>query len=582
MDNIFKKPYLASIYGTASAERRYVYPREDLRQEPIFPYLVLDGGAYLFMSDHFGDIGSDGLLNKVMSGEIFDLLRGKDGKIDWLFCNRISADLGLPSNFEWQSWPQRLYMLLPLAQKYLQTGEKCYADKWLEILRLWIKDAPYEPLNRDVKHVGTSMKWRDMQPSWRTMVLLHSVYMFGTYEDAFTQEEWKEIYQFLELNLNHLLDEVDMDLQKHILGNHTLQKADALVVAGATMPEFPRAKDYLHWGKKTVQACFDDNIMPDGGMKEVGPSYNHFISRLYLEAQRSCELNGDEGVTGLRESIIKQYQLLWSISTKHGRSLQFSDAYGMDAHADIRRAMELFGFELDESKKSILMPHNQYIMLRNDRSELAVDAMKFFGGHQHRGRIQPLLWVDGQELLVDTGCFNYDLFDRYVWCQTAEAHSVVTCDAFQQYLTEYEVAVTEFDPEANTITAYQKSTYEGMTYTWTRKVELLANGAKFTDTIESDREQTFRGRWYLPNRTTALEDGELIPGCIAQTMGCVGLGKTARQCVGETAMAVRSTEPMSLNRTAGIDANTRQTQLAQLTWTRTGKSFTVETTVCLE
>ena len=112
--------------------------------------------------------------------------------------------------------------------------------------------------------------------------------------------------------------------------------------------------------------------------------------------------------------------------------------------------------------------------------------------------------------------------------------------------------------------------------------KLLENGAKFIDTIESDREQTFHGRWYLPNRTTALEDGELIPGCIAQTMGCVGLGKTARQCVGETAMAVRSSEPMVLNRTAGIDANTRQTQLAQLTWTRTGKSFTVETTVCLE
>ena len=123
MDNVFKKPYLAETYGSAPAERYYVYPREDLVKESIFPYLVLDGGAYLFISDHFGDVGSDGLLNKVMSGEVFDLLRGKDGKIDWLFCKRVSANLGLPSNFEWQSWPQRLYMLLPLAQKYLQTGE---------------------------------------------------------------------------------------------------------------------------------------------------------------------------------------------------------------------------------------------------------------------------------------------------------------------------------------------------------------------------------------------------------------------------------------------------------------------------
>ena len=582
MDNIFKKPYLSAIYSTSESERRYVYPREDLRDEPIFPYLVLDGGAYLFISDHIGDVGSDAMLENIMSGEIFDLLRGEDGRVDWLYSNRVSSDLGLPSNFEWQSWPQRLYMLLPVAQKYLQTGECRYAKRWLEILRMWIADAPYEPLNSGVSHVSTSMKWRDMQVSWRTMVLLHSIYMLGTHGDAFVYEEWKEIYSFLVLNLNHLVEEVRMDMSNGHLLNHTLQKGVALVIAGITMPELPKASEYFEHGKATVSACFAANIMPDGGMKEVGPSYNHFISRMYLEAQRSCEINGDEGIPGLRDSIVKQYQLLSAISTKHGRSLQFSDSYGMDAHADILRAARLFDFTPDFDKKSILMPHNQYAMLRGERSELAIDAMPFFGGHQHRGRIQPLLWVDGQELLVDTGCFNYDLFDRYVWCQTADAHSVVTCDAYQQYLTEYEIAVTEFDAENNVLVAYQKSTYNGMSYTWTRRVELIENGARFIDTIESDREQTFRGRWYLPDRTTVLEDGELIPGCIAQLMGCVGVGKTARQCAGKTAMAVHSSEPMTLARTAGIDSAARATQLAQLTWTRRGNHFTVETTVVME
>ena len=582
MDNIMRKPYLAEILGRPEAERRYVYPREDLLREPIFPYLVLDGGAYLFISDHVGEVGSDALLERAMSGEIFDLLRGEDGEIDWLYSSRVSTDLGLPSNYEWQSWPQRLYMLLPIAQKYLQTGERRYADRWLEILRMWIVDAPYEPLDSGVSHVSTSMKWRDMQVSWRTMVLLHSIYMLGSHEGAFSREEWEEIYAFLVLNLDHLRAEVQMDMSNDHLLNHTLQKGVALVIAGITMPELPRAEEYLRYGKETVAACFGANILPDGGMKEVGPSYNHFISRMYLEAQRSCEINGDRGIEGVRDSIVKQYGLLSAISTRHGRSLQLSDSYGLDAHADILRAGELMGFSPDLEKKSILMPHNQYAMLRGERSELAIDAMPFFGGHQHRGRIQPLLWVDGQELLVDTGCFNYDLFDRYVWCQTADAHSVVTCDAYQQYLTEYEVAVTEFDAERNILVAYQRSRYEGMTYTWTRRVELLENGARFTDTIDSDREQTFRGRWYLPDRTTVLEDGEPIPGCIAQLMSCVGLGRTARQCAGRSAVAVRSTEPLTLARTPGIDSDTRPAQLAQLTWTRRGRAFTVVTDVVLE
>ena len=189
MDNIMRKPFLAEILGRPKAERRYVYPREDLLREPIFPYLVLDGGAYLFISDHVGEVGSDALLERAMSGEIFNLLRGEDGEIDWLYSNRVSTDLGLPSNYEWQSWPQRLYMLLPIAQKYLQTGERRYADRWLEILRMWIVDAPYEPLDSGVSHVSTSMKWRDMQVSWRTMVLLHSIYMLGSHEGTFSREE---------------------------------------------------------------------------------------------------------------------------------------------------------------------------------------------------------------------------------------------------------------------------------------------------------------------------------------------------------------------------------------------------------
>ena len=176
MDNEFRKPYLAALYGSREAVTHYVYPREDLKTQPIFPYLVLDGGAYLFINGHFGDVSSDALLDRTMNGQVFDLLRGEDGKLDWLYSNRASADLGFYPCYEWQSWPQRLYLLLPLAQKYLQTHEAVYAEKWLEILRLWIKDSPYEPLEQDVLHVFTSMKWRDMQVSWRTTVLLHSIY----------------------------------------------------------------------------------------------------------------------------------------------------------------------------------------------------------------------------------------------------------------------------------------------------------------------------------------------------------------------------------------------------------------------
>ena len=107
---------MAELYPSPLQKRFFVYPRETLLNEPIFPYYVLDGGAFFFTTDHLGDASSRMLLDKTLSGELFDLLRGSDGTIDWGISYHTTEGTGMPKRHEWQSWPQRLYMLLPLAQ----------------------------------------------------------------------------------------------------------------------------------------------------------------------------------------------------------------------------------------------------------------------------------------------------------------------------------------------------------------------------------------------------------------------------------------------------------------------------------
>jgi len=48
MDRIYYKPYLAELKHTKAYQREFIYPREDLIREPLFSYLILDGGAYFF------------------------------------------------------------------------------------------------------------------------------------------------------------------------------------------------------------------------------------------------------------------------------------------------------------------------------------------------------------------------------------------------------------------------------------------------------------------------------------------------------------------------------------------------------
>lgn len=581
MNQQFLKPYITELYPSERKERTFMYPREILREEPIFPYFVLDGGAFFFITDAFGNTSTKTMLEKTLSGELFDVLKDGQGNVDFGRAYHMAEKTGMLKQHEWQSWAQRLYMLLPLAQEFMKTHDKKYADKWLEILRLWISQSPYESLNSKVSHVDTTMKWRDMQVSWRSMTLIHSFYMLGTYEDAFTKEEWKEIYDFIILNLNHLVDESIYALSAHHLGNHTLQMGCALMTGGCMFAEFPRAKEYYDQGFAVMEACFKENVMPDGGTKEVGPSYNHFIARLYLEAQKSSELNGYPQIEGLHDSVIRQYQWLYSVATKTGRALRFDDAYGMDAHADCERMAKIYPFDLNRTKKSLWKKDSGYILMRNESSELAIDAMRFFGGHQHYGRIQPMYWYQGEEILTDTGCCNYDRTDQYAWSMIAESHSVVESPDFPVYKSSYDVKVLSFDPEKNTFKGSVEVSYDGKSYLWERSIALTEDGVRFTDTVKATEEFCFNGRWYLPARQTSLTDGEFVRGSvipgdfILHGYGCLQRLKNGFS-------QLKSSEILSIDRTPTFDDDNRPSYCERLTWSKKAKEFTVETTIHCE
>ncbi|MEA4888572.1 MAG: hypothetical protein VB070_03805 [Clostridiaceae bacterium] len=44
---------MAELYPSPLQKRFFVYPRETLLNEPIFPFYVLDGGAFFFMTDNW-------------------------------------------------------------------------------------------------------------------------------------------------------------------------------------------------------------------------------------------------------------------------------------------------------------------------------------------------------------------------------------------------------------------------------------------------------------------------------------------------------------------------------------------------
>ncbi|MBE6725638.1 MAG: hypothetical protein E7576_10705 [Ruminococcaceae bacterium] len=420
--DLFEKSFGEAVFGK-TVPARYVYPREEMTREPIFPYFVLDGGAFHFACDVLGSAVSDSWLSGIMDGSLMDVFRQGKAEYGWEASFAYTDPVGFRKKYEWQIWPQRLYMTIPLAHAWLKTGEPKYAERWMEIVKGWDAAHPYQPFDPSLNYILTDMTWRDMQVAWRTLSLLHGAFML---DDApFSADDWRYLCGFIRLHADHLLEESKDRLERRHAQNHVLQIGAALIMAGVLFPEFERSEEYIRYGRETVRMNMERAIFADGGSDEDSPSYSHFIARLYLEALLLLEKNGREPIPGLRESVLRQYEWLRVTMAPDGEAPRISDSYAMDARADLLRVSRLIPIRTDAEQGDVFLPDSKVAVIRRGRLTVLVDGMDYRRGHQHAGRPQILLWYGKDPVLTDGGCSSYDRWEFYGPLMTAAYHNVI-------------------------------------------------------------------------------------------------------------------------------------------------------------
>ena len=507
----FIKPYAKEFFGVENTGY-YPYPREELIKQPIFPYFVLDGGAFNLMNDKFGSADGDHILDITLSGELFEIFKRK-GEFYWETSFAYVEGTDFRKKYEWQIWPQRLYFTIPLAHRFLQTGDRKYADAWLTIVKEWDKAHPYQPFDEKILYWQTDMTWRDMQVAWRTMSLLHGVFML---QDApFTKEEWKYLYDFIKLHMNHLYEEAIDRLKRNHAQNHVLQIGVVLLLAVSMFPEFDNIEELTRIALDTVEMNLRGAIYDDGGSDEDSPSYSHFIARLYLEALLVIEKNGYPEIKGLRESVKKQYEWLYQCMTPQGKTLQLSDSYCLDVMQDIEYASHLIDLDFERVQKEIYYPDSHIAIFRKGDMTLFSDAAGFPGPHHHVGAPQVISFYKNNPILVDTGVCNYDRNELYFYLHLMKAHNVVYCEDFTDL---YELSVTpeikSVDLEKGTMEIVTKAAHkDGRSYVWTRKITVSENKMIFEDEAISDTELPWKSRFFLK------QNDVLFPGAITAFQG---------------------------------------------------------------
>ncbi|MBQ2967113.1 MAG: heparinase II/III family protein [Clostridia bacterium] len=488
------KPFAKEIFGTENVGF-YPYPREELIKQPIFPYFVLDGGAFNLMKDRFGTADGDKILELTLSGDLFEIFKYK-GEFNWEASFAYSKDTDFMKKYEWQIWPQRLYFTIPLAHKFLQTGERKYADAWLTIVKEWDRAHPYQEFDPAIHYIKTDMVWRDMQVAWRTMSLLHGLFMLS--DAPFTKDDWKYLYDFVKLHMNHLYIEAIDRLNRKYAQNHVLQIGVVLLFAVSMFPEFDNIEELTKIALDTVELNLRNAIFEDGGSDEDSPSYSHFIARLYLEALLIIEKNGYPEIKGLEESVKKQYEWLYRCMTPQGKPLALSDSYGLDVLLDLEYVSRLIELDFDRELKSVYYPHSHIAIYRNGDMTLVLDAPSWPGPHHHAGTPQILSFYKDKPLLIDTGVCSYDRWEFYEYLHEFKAHNVVYNPEFEIDDCTVTPKITLADVEngkfkVETVVANKN----GQSYLWTREIEAFQDKLVIFDKAESETEMPFKSRLFF-------------------------------------------------------------------------------------
>ncbi len=490
----FIKPYSKEYFGV-EMQSFYPYPKQELVKQPVFPFFILDGGAYNLLNDWFGKIDGDDLLKLTMSGEIFEKFKYKN-EFNWESSFAYLEGTDFRKKYEWQLWPQRLYMTIPLAQEFLKTGDRKYADAWLKIVKNWDENHPYQPYDPSVRIFDTDMTWRDMQVGWRTLSLIHGIHML--LDAPFTKDEWAYIYSFVNLHVKHLWEEAENRLSIQYTGNHALQIGVVILYARAMFPEFENIDTMAKAGRGVIEFNMRNAVFADGGSNEDSPSYSHFIARLYLDAMLVIDGIGFDKIDGLEEYIKKQYELLYHTAAPDGTTLPLSDSYSLDAMKDIEYVSRFIDLDFDRTLDTVLFPDTKLAIFRKGVFTFVADGAPWPGPHHHAGVPQILLYHGKNPLIVDSGVCNYDRWEFYGHLHNFDAHNVVYNDSYDIYDCTVTPTIEKFDGDKGIIefrTVLEHKNGEG--YVWTRKIAVDEKSIVIEDCANSDVEMPWKSRLFF-------------------------------------------------------------------------------------
>lgn len=229
---------------------------------------------------------------------------------------------------------------------------------------------------------------------------------------------------------------LETHLEWHLLGNHILANAKALVVAGMCFAG-PEAERWLAKGLDIYRHELDEQILSDGGHFELSPMYHAIILNDLLDLLNMSRAFGFERgafFASLPALIMRMRQWLAVMTHPDGGISFFNDAsFGIaPATADLERFATRLGLAPVSLLDDGLYQLNASGYIRVNRGpfcaflDLAAVGPDYIPGHAHADTLSFELSVGAERVIVNGGTSTYAPSQDRAAQRATAAHSTVS------------------------------------------------------------------------------------------------------------------------------------------------------------
>jgi uncharacterized heparinase superfamily protein len=239
---------------------------------------------------------------------------------------------------------------------------------------------------------------------------------------------------------------LNRDIEYHLLANHLLKNAKALVFGGLYFTG-READEMLRKGVGLLVEQGREQILADGGHFERSPMYHAIALEDYLDVVNVLSANRElvrpDQLTELAAVASRALTYFGDTLAADGEICLFNDsAIGITAPAQsllaYGRAVLGLGNEPTRSMQLsvVVKPDSGYFGYRVGGESWLIDCgpcgPDYQPGHTHADALSYELCLDGRRIIVDSGTFNYEADASRRYLRGTSAHNTVRIDGEEQ------------------------------------------------------------------------------------------------------------------------------------------------------